>query len=417
MNNEEISANCYISNIEQSAFSNDTFKLGDIVALKSHPYQTNYFEPKIGAYARFTPPLMIVIEILNKTTHDTFTGVKDSNQYKCLFYSTKEGKFEKLWFKSEELKYIGNYVKEDHGISSFDITDWKKELLGKEVVLQTVDLELGKKKTFLDTVDGRSKMKVSNLLDYLPPVASIMDVKYEDDHTKHNDKGKVTSKKHQLHAKLKWLNNESGKFSEEAVPLECLKLVKFNENPVIYNEKKTYLLSLKVPKQLEDNTDVYMKSIPVLLTSTTFNHYYYVYDGMNVFTNKSRSYSHTFPVRSYVDLKKMLRSGKDLGDKSNIQKYLSEENKTDVKDKWFKISYIDSNGVSTERIVYVQDFVPKPEAIPEDESKSTLKCNCLLRGGDVRHFLVERIQKCIALPKEFEGIFFERVKPITTAKQ
>lgn len=162
-----------------------------------------------------------------------------------------------------------------------------------------------------------------------------------------------------------------------------------------------------------------MKSMPVLLTSTTFNHYYYVYNGMNVFTKKSRAYSHTFPVSSYVDLNKLLESGKDLGDKSNIQRHLSEENKTDVKDKWFKIWYIDSNGVSTERIVYVQDFYQKHEDILEVvDSKPTLRCNCLLRGGKVRHFVVERIQKCIKLPhQEFEDIFFERVKPITTAKQ
>jgi hypothetical protein len=196
----------YIIEIETKAIQKRKFELGDIVALRSHPYQTNYFEPKVGAYARFTPPLMIVIEILNKATHNALTGIKDSNQYKCIFYSTKDGKFEKLWFKSEELKHIGNFEKEDHGITSFDITDWETKLLGKEVVLQTVDLELGKKKTFLDTVDGRSKMKVSNLLDYLPPVGSIMDVKYEDDHTKHNDKGKVISSKYALQAKIKWLN-------------------------------------------------------------------------------------------------------------------------------------------------------------------------------------------------------------------
>src|SRR5690606_19652434 len=111
------------------------------------------------------------------------------------------------------------------------IKEWKKEFVGKEVVLQTVDLELGKKKTFQDTVDGKSKAKVSNLLDYLPPVASIMDIKYEEDHTKHSEKnGKMTSKKFDLYAKIKWLNNESGKFSEDTVPLRCLKLVSFNEN-------------------------------------------------------------------------------------------------------------------------------------------------------------------------------------------
>lgn len=411
MINQKETSSHYTRAIEESHSIEKRFKLGSIVALKSHPYQTNYSEPKVGAYANFTPPLMIVIEILKKTTHNTLTGKKDSNQYKCIFYSTKDGKFEKLWFKGEELKYIGNSVEEEKfKVKAPSLSEMKTNLIGEEVVLQTVDLELGKKKTFLDTVDGRSKMKVSNLLDYLPPVASILDIKYEDDHIKYNEKnGKVTSKKYGLQAKIKWLNNESGKFSEETVPLDCLKLVKFNEASVFYKENRTYLLPLKDLKRLEDNVELYMRSIPVLLTSTTFNHYYYVYEGTNVFTKKSRAYSRTFPATSYVDLNKLLESGKDLGDKSDIQKYLSEENKGGVNGKWFKISYIDSNSVYTERIVYVQDFLHKSEANPENESKPTLKCNCLLRGGRLRHFVVERIQKCIALPEEFGEIFFERL--------
>lgn len=236
MNNEEVKTNPYIRVIEEYISNKGKLELGDIVSLKSHPYQIKYFEPKVGAYAHFTPPLMIVIEILNKTTHDTLTGIKDSNQYKCLFYSTKDGKFEKLWFKGEELKYIDNFLEEEKfKVNTFSISELKKNLIGKEIVLQTVDLELGKKKTFLDTVDSRSKMKVSNLLDYLPPVASILDIKYEDDHTKYNEKnGKLTSKKYKLQAKIRWLNNESGKFSEETIPLKCLKLVIFNEISKVY---------------------------------------------------------------------------------------------------------------------------------------------------------------------------------------
>ncbi len=99
MINQKETTSHYTRAIEENHSIKIGFELGDIVALKSHPYQTNYSEPKVGAYAHFTPPLMIVIEILNKTTYNTLTGKKDSNQYKCLFYSTKEGNFEKLWFK------------------------------------------------------------------------------------------------------------------------------------------------------------------------------------------------------------------------------------------------------------------------------------------------------------------------------
>lgn len=408
MEDQTIPTTTYITEIKSITDKKNKFDLNDIVALKSHPYQAEYFEPKIGAYARFTPPLMIVIEILNKTTHDTSTGVRDSNQYKCLFYSSKEGKFEKLWFKGDELKYIGTYEKENYKIESFNINEWKTKLIGKDVVLQTVDLELGKKKTFLDTVDNRSKMKVSNLLDYLPPVASILDVKYEDDHTKYNEKnGKVKSIKFDFHVKIKWLNNESGKFSEDTLPLGCLRLVSFNEDTVFYKRKKTYMFLLQDKKRLEDNEFLYFKAIPLYLASVTFNHYHYVYDTINLFTKKRKTLQREFPVNSYIDLEGLLNAGNDLGDRSKIQEHFVEEK--DIKNKWYSIRYIDRNGLRTERIVYVQDLLPKLDALPDEEIKPTLKCNCLLRGGLVRNFVVQRIEGCVQLPEEFETIFFERI--------
>lgn len=385
--------------------------MNDIVALKSHPYQALYTSPKIGAYAKFTPPLMIVIEILTKSTHDVSTGQKDSNHYKCLFYSTVEGKYEKLWFKSNELKFISEYSKEDFGVSSPSIFEWKKELMGKEVILQTVDLELGKKKTFQDIVDGRSKMKDSTLLDYLPPIGSVIDVKYEEDHTKHSEKtGKVTAQKQALHAKIKWLNNESGRMSEDTIPLECLKFVNFNNNEFLYETKKTYLLPLKERKELESNANLYYKTYPVYLKSITFKHYYYVYSVSNVFSKKSSTHSVSFPVEAVLSFDQLLRDGDDLGNSTEIQSFFKPENVEMFRGKWYYISYIDKQKKYTERIVYVLDFPASDDVnVAGEELNKTLRCNCLLREGSIRNFRVEGIQECIELPSEFEKIFFERV--------
>lgn len=399
----------YLSNLKTKK-TKQTLKINDIVTLKSHPYQVSYTEPKIGAYAKFTPPLMIVFEVLNKSTHDTLTGLKDSNQYRCLFYSTAEGKFEKLWFKGEELKFIDEYSKENFGVSSLSINDWKKELIGKEVVLQTVDLELGKQKTFQDIVDGRSKMKDSTLLEYLPPVGTIIDLKYEDEHTKHSEKtGKVTAQKHELQAKIKWLNNESGKISEETVPLECLKFVKFNDSEVLYETRNTYFLPLKNPQKLESNANLYYKAIPVYLKSVTFKHYYYVFNTVNKFSKKSKSYPKNFPVTSILDFDQLLEDGQDLGNLIKIQAYFNEENVEIFKGKWYYIHYVDKLGNCTERTIYVQDFPVSDEDLSGEETKKTLKCNCLLREGAIRNFRVDGIQKCIELTADFENMFFERV--------
>ncbi|WP_437920016.1 hypothetical protein [Sphingobacterium sp. LRF_L2] len=404
---KEISKN-YLSIIKPKK-TREALKLNDIVTLKSHPYQISYTEPKIGAYAKFTPPLMIVFEVLNKSTHDTLTGLKDSNHYKCLFYSTSEGKFEKLWFKGEELKFIREINKTNFGVNSPNINEWKKELIGKEVVLQTVDLELGKQKTFQDIVDGRSKMKDSTLLDYLPPVGTIMDLKFEDDYIKHNEKtGKISSQKQALQAKIKWLNNESGKISDDIVPLECLKLVTFNDIQVLYESRKTYLLPLQSRKQLESNVNLYYKAYPVYLKSVTFKHYYYVYNTSNKFSKKSVAYPESFPVESIVNFDEILKNGHDLGSLIQIQAFFSEENVEIFKGKWYYISYIDQQNNYTERIIYVQDF-PRSDEENIGESRRTLRSNCLLREGAIRNFRVNGIKKCIELPNDFEKMFFERV--------
>ncbi|MFD2969497.1 hypothetical protein [Sphingobacterium bambusae] len=407
-NSTEVARGKYVFGITPKEPSK-ALKLNDIVSLKSHPYQIEYSVPKIGAYARFTPPLMIVIEVLNKSTHDTLTGLRDSNQYKCLFYSTTEGKFEKLWFKGEELKFISEIANEDFGVTSPSINEWKKELIGKEVVLQTVDLELGKRKTFQDTVDGRSKVKDSNLLDYLPPVGLIIDLKYEDDHTKHSEKtGKITTQKQGLQAKIKWLNNESGKISEEFVPLVCLKFVTFNDSAVLYSTNKTYFLPLKERNALESNPNLLYKAYPVHLKSITFKHYYYVYSVFNRFSEKSSVFSENFPVTSFLNFDEMLKDGYDLGDQIKIQAFFGKENIESVKGKWYFISYIDKQENHTERIIYIQDFADLGEGKAEP-SKGALRCNCLLRGGAIRNFRIEGIKKCVQMPDEFEKIFFERI--------
>lgn len=409
MESQIVSTKSYLSDIKPAV--EKKFEMGDIVSLRSHPFQSRYFLPKIGAYAKFTPPLMIIIEVLKKTSHDPLTGAKDPNQYKCLFYSTREGKFEKLWFKANELKHIETLPQQEYSANVFNFNNWKKEFVGKEVILRTVDLELGKQKIYQDTIGYKTKMNVNNLLDFLPPIATIIDVKYEEDGTKHSEKdGKELAKKFTLFAKIKWLNNESGKFSEDTIPLDSLKMVEFNNEPIFYSHKKYYYHCFKDKKEMEGNPNLFLKAIPLYLDSVTFKHYYYVFDIINGFTNKRSSYSHKFPVQSFVDFNTIIEDGNIV---ENIADFFDIKKAESLKNIWAKIWYTDRNGNDTERIVNIQELSSDTDRLTGEISVPSLKCNCLLRDGAIRNFVIKRIQRCIILPNTFEEIFFERIDTVS----
>ena len=48
----------------------DKLNIGDLVSLKSHPY--NIFNGTlIGAFVNNTPPIMVISEVLNSNSYDT----------------------------------------------------------------------------------------------------------------------------------------------------------------------------------------------------------------------------------------------------------------------------------------------------------------------------------------------------------
>lgn len=51
-----------------------------------------------------TPPVMVIGEILNKNEYDSLTGEAIKRQFKCYYYSHREGKFHSTWFKEDQLK-------------------------------------------------------------------------------------------------------------------------------------------------------------------------------------------------------------------------------------------------------------------------------------------------------------------------
>src|SRR5690606_12894048 len=199
-----------------------TYNLGDFVCFKNHPYFESNHSIKISANANFTPPIMVVMETLNKDEYDTTTGKKLETQVRCIYYSHKEGKYIDKWFKIDEIKELDKYentflkfknsdendIYNIEEIEKYDLDENKKKYTGRLVCLKNVDFELNKKKVFLDTTDGQRVNKENNHLDFLPPVMTIIDV------TKNKEEKRFSSKNQDIKEKdcskylfkCKWYN-------------------------------------------------------------------------------------------------------------------------------------------------------------------------------------------------------------------
>src|SRR5690606_10755436 len=130
----------------------------------------------ITAYNHFTPPLMVVVEKkYSSTNYNSETGDRENNeQCKCIYYCTQTGVLVENWFKTNQLRLIqqGNldfYTKfKDKSILELN------ELIGWQTILSTVDLELGKKQAWFDENTTNKKLKSKTLLDFLPPLGTII---------------------------------------------------------------------------------------------------------------------------------------------------------------------------------------------------------------------------------------------------
>jgi hypothetical protein len=384
--------------------------IGSIVANLAHPFDIKNTNVLITAYSHHTPPLMIVVEKNYGSSYSATTGEKENSSYKCLYYSTLNGSFECYWFKSRELKLInaGDLDLLNKYKNNF-LNEIKKELLGKMAILSTVDLELGKKKIWSDSEGEKERTKKNNLLDYLPPLGSIIDVKINEDHQKHNEKdGKVIYKKSKLIVKLRWLNNITSKYSEQDIPLSTLKQV-INE---YFNYSKEFHYFYNENVKLESNEQLRILKIPVTFKEVVWKHYYYIYRFRDLFTGNIIEVQESDREKKISQLDsispseiKAVFDGNDL-QYNGISNVFNLNKKVEVEKKWFEIFYSDVNEKYTKRIIYVNELL---EEDTEDEKKKLLlKANCLLRKGEIRHFRVGRIRAYRELDENFEKTFVSK---------
>lgn len=382
--------------------------IGSIVTTYAHPYSESNTEVLITSYSHFTPPLMIVSEKKYGTKYNPLSGdEEDNDNYNCIYYSTLSGSLEEKWFKREELKIIST------GDPSFfnnhkgkGIEKLKKTLFGHMAILSSVDIEIGKKKIWSESVDQSSKSKVNNLLDFLPPLGTIIDVKLNDDYQKYTEKeGKITHRKSKLTVKLRWLNNKTGKHSEEYFPMVALKLIKKETLKLInYSSNAYYLLDQKLT--LEGESRGVVSRIPVRFDCVIWNHYHYVYSFKNLFTQQNIEINNE-TLLSLVDLSHILDVTSFNWDALS---HFVMAKEAELKDKWYEIEYSDKNERYTKRIIKIIELTE--EEAEDGTYKRILQANCLLRDGKVRHFRVSRIKSYRELKGDFIKVFVKE-KDIT----
>lgn len=386
--------------MSSSQSSDSKFQLGNTVSTSAHPYTApNGSEAvKIGAYHHFTPPLMLVVAI-HFSNYDPETG-KQKISYQCIYYATSSGTFETGWFQEQELR-SGAIDSEDKGAlyknnKDKSLAQVKKELLNTQVILRSVDLELQKKQVFKG-YKNPNHYNEKPLLDFLPPLGTVIDVCREDNPLQYNKKtGFKRHEQSRYKLKLRWWNNKTSRFSEVEVPLCALKQVDMTE--VAGPSTKQIYLYRNDSLELEENSEVDIDQVALRFEEIIFDHYKFKYCFKNCFTQEM------------VNLNKSELS--KLADKETssqlikppYQQYgpLSKQELKDLKGTWLRILYMAQTGKFTARIIYFKDYYPKER---EEAGCIIIEANCLLRNGAKRHFRADRIRRYTKMTNEFESKF------------
>lgn len=209
------------------------FKLGDIVALNSHPFSSFQHDILIGGEPQLISPLMVIVEILGD-----FQNLFDENigsqlqgkggstaQCKCMWYSSKSFQFEEAWISSKLLKKIKDNElmlkqKESNG-------KYKHLQIGTSVTLITADLELKKRKISCKNEAGKERSSINPILSFVSPIMQIIGTaKNESKEPLYDSKtGNKKKEVSELLIKCKWFNPSSEKLSEKLIPIEALCLI------------------------------------------------------------------------------------------------------------------------------------------------------------------------------------------------
>lgn len=374
-------------------------KIGDVVSLKSHPYQDNITSIIVSGEPLLLPPLMIITE-QRKLQSDTskVNYDKGAYEYMCLYFSGKTQSFEHVPIKGIHLKRIMEGTSEN-SLSEDEVFP------GVTVTLKTMELELAKKKssfTYEDTslYHGSDSSTITALLSYLPPSLQVISVlphksKYPT-HKKDQEIRKVPS----LDVKCFWYNSQKESLSEQVLPIEALQMVVPANEDVI----KQIIELIAKPSAIEitELNDSYL-IMPRLI------HYrsgYYFLRGYNYVLNRITEYRIAYPnvftevenhiVRKAPEFKievNPLSASKDFIQREIVAAIAdAEKNKN-----FIRIQYRNRNDVVTTRTLKKYRYIDVEE---EGKKFGYLVGYCCLRM-DERSFRTDRIQHLEELNFQF----------------
>lgn len=283
-------------------------ELGDVVALKSHPYFEKYTETVIAGEHQLTSPLMVVAEILKdiKTQFNEKTGEEESrigfSSVKCIWYSHKTNQFEEVWISSKMLKLIeksGDENKKDAYFYELVPLNENKSNEPKfkkyhNVVLKSNNLELGKRKSSMTFDEGsvietkEERYTITAYLGFVSPVMEIIQIldakDIEQKEVKYNPKsGERRKFSSDWLAKVKWFNPASDKFSEKILPISVLQRIE-PPNETVLMQIKEAVSNLKYFRYYnEDRSETILKPKGIICKSG-----HYRLNALDYLTNKNR---------------------------------------------------------------------------------------------------------------------------------
>lgn len=382
------------------------FFTGDFVCLKNHPYFEFNSTIKISANAEMTPPVMVISEVLDKNEFDSTTGQNIERQFKCYYYSHKDGKYHDKWIKEYEIKKLtasNTYLDLDSlkTIEDYDLEFLKKKYIGKTICLKSIDFELTKKKVFIDSSNGKHTNKENNHLSFLPPVMTIIDILKNKDEKRYSTKNKGIIEKDcaKYLFKCKWYNPITTSYSEELLPSNILGLIKnkqYSQNSLkkILDENLLVLSRLDTPLSLE-NSSIIIKNSLLDIYEIVYNHYYY---NINYFDFLFQKYSSSEIEKIHLNLSNNLNftytfnKNDVLGEKLpkiNGNTLIQIKESTFIKDQYYLIKYIDRFDNITNRVIRLKGNIKVKQG--RVIVSTVIEANCLLRNGKIRHFNIDRI--------------------------
>lgn len=215
--------------------NNDPFRfpIGSLVVLKSFPIESlkeNRSKIEFNVDQHDTP-IMVVHEMAHNPHMEKLFEVHSGSQiaskskYRCSWFSKKQGSFNDSWFYEDQLKKIAapQILAEDSFSKIGDAVTYITSSLEKNKWIKPPQNEI--------VTTDLNKPILKKLNNFIPPSLCVKSIQFEENPIVYDQKkGVIVSKKPSCLVKCVWYNMVSNKFSEVFLPRETLIYEKINSD-------------------------------------------------------------------------------------------------------------------------------------------------------------------------------------------